>query len=122
MITNSPKRISKELKFNILSEHFEKGTAISELARLHGIHPITIYQWKRMMGDKPEEKLDIQKLLEENNQLKKREKQLTKALGEMALDNQILKDLNEFLKKRQKEQELKKQNSFSKKSKGSTEK
>jgi len=38
------KRISREQKFNILSEHQENGTPISELARLHGIHPITIYQ------------------------------------------------------------------------------
>jgi hypothetical protein len=42
------------------------------------------------MSEKPEEKLDIQKIIEENNELKKREKQLLKALGDMALDNQIL--------------------------------
>lgn len=117
MIQLNRKRVSKELKYNILSDHFEKGTPISELARLHGIHPITIYQWRRSMGDKPEEKLDIQKIIEENNQLKKREKQLTKALGDMALDNQILKDLNEFLKKRQQEQQLKIPGSLSKKPK-----
>jgi transposase-like protein len=116
------KRVSKELKYNILNDHFEKGTPISVLARLHGIHPITIYQWRRAMGDKPEEKLDIQKLIEENNQLKKREKQLTRALGDMALDNQILKDLNEFLKKRQIDQMSKTPKTSSKKNKAPTQK
>lgn len=120
MLQRYHKRVPKEQKFNILSEHFEKGTPISELARLHGIHPITIYQWKRNMGEKPEDKLDIQKLIEENNQLKKEKKHLTKAIGELALDNQILKDLNEFLKKRKREQELKKQEGSLKKKKGPT--
>jgi len=118
MLQRYHKRVPKEQKFNILSEHFEKGTPISELARLHGIHPITIYQWKRSMGDKPKSEIDIQKLIEENNELKKKEKRLTKAIGELALDNQILKDLNEFLKKRQREQELKKQEDSLKKKKG----
>ena len=118
MLQRYHKRVPKEQKFNILSEHFEKGTPISELARLHGIHPITIYQWKRSMGDKPKSEIDIQKLIEENNELKKKGKRLTKAIGELALDNQILKDLNEFLKKRQREQELKKQEDSLKKKKG----
>jgi transposase-like protein len=115
MIQLNPKRVSKELKYNILRDHFEKGTPISELARLHGIHPITIYRWRSSMSEKPEEKLDIQKIIEENNELKKREKQLLKALGDMALDNQILKDLVEFLKKRQQQQQLKMSGSLSKK-------
>jgi len=82
------KRISREQKFNILSEHEENGTPISELARLHGIHPITIYQWKCQMSDKPKQ------------DMKKKNKQLTNALGEVTLDNQCLKDINEFLKKK----------------------
>jgi transposase-like protein len=122
MIQLNPKRVSKELKYNILSDHFEKGTPISELARVHGIHPITIYKWRSSMGDKPEEKLDIQKIIEENNELKKREKQLLKALGDLALDNQILKDLNEFLKKRQQEQRLKMSDSLSEKTPQNTRK
>ena len=94
------KRISREQKFNILSEHIEKGTPVSELARLHGIHPITIYQWKRQMNEKPKKELDVEKLLQELNDLKKKNNQLTKALGEVTLDNQCLKDINEFLKKK----------------------
>jgi len=101
------KRISREQKFNILSEHTENGTPVSELARLHGIHPITIYQWKRQMNDKPKNELDVEKLLQELNDLKKKNKQLTKALGEVTLDNQCLKDINEFLKKKEAEDLLK---------------
>jgi len=97
------KRISKEQKFNILTEHIENGTPISELARLHGIHPITIYQWKRQMSEKPKQDLNVEKLLQELNDLKKKNKQLTKALGEVTLDNQCLKDINEFLKKKEEE-------------------
>lgn len=114
------KRITKELKFNILKDHFEKGTSISELARLNGIHPITIYQWKRKMSEKPIEKINIEELLKENEQLKKNNVQLTKALGQTALENQCLKDLNEFLKKKSQEQLLKSPKSFSKKRKKST--
>jgi len=101
------KRISREQKFNILSEHTENGTPVSELARLHGIHPITIYQWKRQMNEKPKNELDLEKLLQELDDLKKKNKQLTKALGEVTLDNQCLKDINEFLKKKEAEDLLK---------------
>ncbi len=38
------KRVSKDQKFNILKEHFGKGTSILELARINNIHPITLYQ------------------------------------------------------------------------------
>ena len=116
------KRVSKELKFNILKDHFENGTPISQLARINGIHPITIYQWKRAMGEKPEEKIDMEKVLEELNQLRKDKKQLTEALGELTLDNQCLRDLNEFLKKRQQAQLLKKPGNSSKKKKVPTRK
>jgi len=40
-----------------------------------------------------------------------------KRVSNMALDNQILKDLNEFLKKRQQDQQLKTPGSLSKKPK-----
>ena len=65
------KRVSKEQKFIILKEHFDKGTSISELARINNIHPITLYQWKRQMGEKPEEKINVQEILGENQKLKK---------------------------------------------------
>ena len=36
----SKKRLSKAQKFNILADHFDKGTPISELARVNGIAPV----------------------------------------------------------------------------------
>lgn len=101
------KRITRDQKFNILTDHLEKGTPISELARIHGIHPVTIYQWKRAMNDKPKESVNLEQILQELNDLRKKNKQLTKALGELSLDNQCLQDINEFLKKKQMEEQLK---------------
>lgn len=116
------KRISREQKFNILSEHIENGTPVSALARLHGISPITIYQWKRQMSDEPKQDLNVEQILKELNDLKKKNKQLTKALGELSLDNQCLKDINDFLKKKQTEDLLRPANPSSKPSKKSTKK
>lgn len=84
------KRLSREPKFSILSKHEENGTPVPELARLHGIPTITIYQWKRQMSDKPKQDLNVEKLFQELNDLKKKNKQLTRALGEVTLDNQCL--------------------------------
>lgn len=93
------KRITKEQKFNILTDHFEKGTPISELARLHGINPVTLYQWKRLMGDKPEEKINIEEILRENEKLKKDNDLLNKALGKAHLSLECGKEIIEILKK-----------------------
>ncbi len=111
------KRVTKSQKFNILSDHIEKGTPISELARVHGISPVTIYQWKRKMADKPQNELEVDDVLKELNQLKKEKDQLLKALGQSQVDNQCLKDIVDFLKKKQRDQTLKEPKSFSKKSK-----
>jgi hypothetical protein len=46
------------------------------------------------MSDKPKQDLNVEKLLQELNDLKKKNKQLTKALSEVTLDNQCLKDIN----------------------------
>ena len=116
------KRISKQLKVNILNDHFENGTPISELARINGIHPITIYQWRRQMNDKPKDELNVEQLIQELNELKKKNNQLTKALGDLTLDNQCLKDINEFLKKKQIKSQLKSVESSSKKTRKNTKK
>jgi transposase-like protein len=115
------KRASFELKNRILQEHFDRGTPISELARINQIHPITIYQWKRKMAEENNKSdIDLKSLLQEMEQLKKQNKQLTKALGELTLDIQCLKDINEFYKKKQIENQLKKQKNSSSKTRGNT--
>lgn len=51
------------------------------------------------MNEKPKNELDLEKLLQELNDLKKKKRQITKALDEVTLENHCLKDINEFLKK-----------------------
>ena len=104
-------------KMSILSRHFKEGVSISELARVNSINPITLYSWKCKMSDKPKKQdlVDIKKILEENAELKKQNKSLKKIVGEQVLDIDCLKDLNEYLKKRALEEQLKKQKASSKK-------
>ena len=65
------KRHTIEQKNLILSEHFEKGVSLSELARQNQIHPITLYNWKKQMADKKKDnELDINEILAENEKLK----------------------------------------------------
>lgn len=100
---------SKELKNLLISEHFENGTSISELARRNHMHPITLYAWKRKMSEQNQNPLDLKKLLEEIENLKKENKQLQKSLGKATLKNECLEDIVEYLKKREREDQLKKQ-------------
>ena len=104
-------------KISIISRHFEEGISISELARVNDIHPVTLYSWKRHMSgkNKKNDALDPKKLLEELNALKKENKNLKKIVGEQVLDIDCMKDVIEFLKKKELEAQLKKQKSSSKK-------
>lgn len=104
-------------KMSILSRHFKEGVSISELARVNRVNPVTLYSWKRKMNDKPKKQdfVDIKKILEENAELKKQNKSLKKIVGEQVLDIDCLKDLNEFLKKKDLERQLKRQESSSQK-------
>lgn len=97
------KRLTKSQKFNILSEHFDKGTPISELARINKINPVTIYNWKRAMGEKPKETLDVHEILLELEKLKKENNILKKVIGNKEVDLEICKDIIEFLKKKERE-------------------
>lgn len=100
------KRASLSLKTSIISDHLEKGVSISELARLHNVTPATIYAWRRNMEKKPEEIYDVDQLLAEIAELKKKNKIITEALGEAKIDQHILKVANEHLKKKWMEQQL----------------
>jgi len=112
------KRLSNDQKYLILSEHFEKGISLSELARLHQVHPITLYNWKRQMSQKKNEtELNPDEILAENEKLKKENASLKKALGSVSHEKEVLKDINDFLKKKYREQELKKQKNISERKK-----
>jgi len=70
-------------KLSILSRHFKEGVSISEL------------------------------VLEQLSELKKENNSLKRIVGEQALDIDCLKDLNDFLKKKELEEQLKQQENSS---------
>ena len=114
----NPKRryYTKSKKIQILNELESGGITHTELARRHMIHPVTLYQWKRQMGqDKPENQPDYQELLDELEKIKAENENLKKALGEVAVNNQILQTANDIYKKKQRQRQLKLQKKSSKK-------
>ena len=105
----------------ILKENRDDGVPISILARKHGIHPITIYQWKKKM-DQDENELSMDKIKEilfENERLKKENKNLKVKVADLSIDTEILKDALDIVKKksllRQAKSQLKSKNSKNKK-------
>ncbi len=106
--TSKRKYFTKQQKLKILEELKTGGMTVTNLAREHGIHPITLYSWKRTMTqDKPENTPDYQELLKELEQTKKENNYLKKAVGELAIDKQILKTANDILKKAQRKEKFK---------------
>ena len=86
--------LTNSQKLMILKENRDDGVPISILARKHGIHPITIYQWKKKM-DQDENELSIDKIKEillENERLKKENKNLKIKVADLSIDTEILKD------------------------------
>ena len=113
------KRVPKKQRFLILSEHFNGGLSVSELSRKHQIQPATIYKWREKMKkeeDKPS--FDSKQLMEEIKHLKQENSLLKETVAQQALDITTLKQFNEFVKKKQKEERLNMQKS-SLKGKGS---
>ena len=111
------RRFTHNEKIELISRHLNEGISISELARLNDIHPVTLYYWKRSMNgkNKKSDDINIKELLNEVNKLKNENKRLKKVVGEQVLDIDCLKDLNDFLKKKQQEEMLKKQKNSSEK-------
>ena len=95
------KYFTKEQKKKILMELDLGVTRQAELARKHDLHPITIAGWKRTMKkDEPRKsEANISELLEELEKAKSENENLKKALGEIVVENQILKTANKVLKK-----------------------
>lgn len=109
------KYFTKDQKMSILNELKTRDMTISAVARKHEIHPVTIHKWKREMANSKsytssnDSSEDLKEVLDENEKLKLEIENLKKALGEMAVDNQILKTYNDVLKKNQRKEKLKKQ-------------
>ena len=101
-------RILNELDFGVMSH--------SELARKYSLHPMTIYKWKRQMGQKQEKNtVEHSEILDEVKELRKENDNLKKALAELALEKQILKTAKDILQRESRKKKLKLQKKSSRK-------
>ena len=80
-------RFNEEQMIRILKEH-EAGAKTSELCRRHGISESTFYNWKAKFGGMDVSDARKLKALETENA------RLKKLVANMALDIEILKDVN----------------------------
>jgi len=104
------KKFTEEQKLKILKE-LERGLITqSELSRGYGIHPMTIYKWRRDLNaiTKTAEEIKLKELLEELEKYKSENKLLRKIVADKEMSIEILQTANEVIKKRV---ELQKQNS-----------
>lgn len=80
-------RFTEEQIIAILKEQ-DQGMKVAEICRKHGIADQTFHNWKKKYGGLTENELRrMRELEQENNRLKR-------AVAELTLDNQILKDIN----------------------------
>jgi transposase-like protein len=96
------RHFSRAQKEQILQEHREQGVPISQLARKHGIHAITVYQWKRNMTQDDESVTPekIRELISEISKLKLENKQLKFKVADLSVTNDIMAEAIEISKKR----------------------
>ena len=93
---------TKAQKISILNEFNISGISLSELARKYQISSVALYRWRRKMNKESVPLFpDYQHVVSELEKTKKENEQLKKALGELAVEKQILQTSNEILKKRQ---------------------
>ncbi|MDE0151339.1 MAG: transposase [Bdellovibrionales bacterium] len=96
------KCFTKAQKISILNELNISGITLSELARKYQISSVALYRWRRKMNKEITPLFpDYQHVVSELEKTKKENEQLKKALGELAVEKQILQTSNEILKKRQ---------------------
>jgi transposase-like protein len=99
---------TKTQKLQLLNELESGDMTISNLARKHGIHPVTIHKWKREMSkETKKDSIDVNELLQELEKLKEENGHLKKAVGNMAITNEILQTAVDVLKKNQRSEKLK---------------
>ena len=92
---------TKAQKISILNELSISGISLSELARKYQISSVALYRWRRRMEKEITPLFpDYQHVVSELEKTKKENENLKKALGELAVEKQILQTSNEILKKR----------------------
>lgn len=87
-------------KNQILNDHFDHGLSISAISRKHQINGVTLYAWKKMLMG-PDKKNSTSEDQNEIDRLKRKNEALKKVVANLAVDNSILKEANEILKKKQ---------------------
>jgi transposase-like protein len=107
---------SKAQKMEILREISSGARSLSELSRLHDIHPVTIYSWKRTLKEsmKNPEEINLTEILKENEQLKLENSALKETVSDLAVRKRILECANDILKKAQLKKKLSLQHKSSK--------
>ena len=108
-----PRRWTKEQRLSLLSEYLRGDLSISELSRKHQVSAHTIYKWRNVMKEQQENQisLDPAELLCEIEQLKGENSRLKHTVAEQALDISTLKQWNNFIKKKFREEKLNSQKS-----------
>jgi putative transposase len=80
-------KFTEEQIVSILKEQ-EQGMKVSEICRKHGIADQTFHNWKKKYGGLTLDELRRLKTLEQENS------RLKRAVADLTLDNQILRDVN----------------------------
>ena len=80
------KRFTEQQILETLGQ-LDAGQPIAEVARLHGIATATIYRWKAKYGGVT--KADTRRF----HQLEEKNRRLKKLVADLALDNQVLKEV-----------------------------
>ena len=100
-IISFKKKFTEDQKMKILKE-MEKGLITqSELAIRYGIHPMTIYKWRRQLNHlfEKEEDINLQEILKELEKTKEENKILKTLVANKSIENEILQTANTWLKK-----------------------
>jgi transposase len=82
-------------KQQIVQETYNPGVTVSYIARRHGIPPNQLFYWRKMMESGALTSIKSEEAVvpvSEVNELKKRIRQLERALGQKTLDNEILRE------------------------------
>lgn len=99
---------TKAKKMEILREISSGSIMLSDLARKHDIHPVTIYSWKRTLREnmkKPEE-INIDEILKENERLKLENLALKETVSDLAVRKRILECSNDIYRRDQLKKKL----------------
>lgn len=81
-------RFTEEQIVAIVRESEVPGVTVGQVAKKHGITDTTLFRWrKKFSGLEPSQAAELVQLKHENTRLKK-------VVAQLALDNQILKEIN----------------------------